>query len=74
MIPPVLLIPPALGCLVAARYAAFYWDVSAELWSVFRAMTASADIVPFPLAPRPPQPASAPRRNAEIVRFAPTDR
>ena len=36
MIPSVFLIPPALGCLIAARYAAFYWDVSAELWTVFK--------------------------------------
>ena len=73
MIPQVFLIPPALGCLFAARTAAFYWEVSAELWSVFRDMTASADIVPFPLVPRA-APARGVLRNAEIVRFAPSDR
>ena len=74
MIPSVFLIPPALGCLVAARYAAFYWEVSAELWSVCRDMTATADIVPFPLVPRSAQPAPNTRASAEIVRFAPTER
>ena len=74
MIPSVFLIPPALGCLIAARYAAFYWDVSAELWTVFKDLTASADIVPFPLAPRAAQPGTTSQHSAEIVRFAPADR
>ena len=75
MIPPVFLIPPALSWLLAARCAVAYWEASAEMWATFQAMTASADIVPFPVAPRPPQAAAAgSRRNAEIVRFAPGER
>jgi hypothetical protein len=74
MIPQVFLIPPALACLAAARCAAFYWEVSAELWSVFRDMSASADIVPFPPTPRGAQSARGTRREAEIVRFAPSER
>jgi hypothetical protein len=74
MIPPVLILPPALGCLFVARCAAFYWEMSAELWSVMRDMTASADIVPFPATPRRSQPSTDPQHNAEIVRFAPSER
>jgi hypothetical protein len=74
MIPQIFLIPPALGCLFAARYAAFYWEISAELWSVLSDMSATADIVPFPLVPRTPQPAASTRTTAEIVRFAPSER
>ena len=75
MIPSVFLIPPALGCLIAARCAAFYWEVSAELWSVVRALAASGGIGPVPMAARAPrQGPTTNLRNAEIVRFAPTER
>jgi hypothetical protein len=74
MIPSAFLLPPVLGCLVAARWAAFYWEVSAELWSVVRDVTVSADIVPFPDLARRPQAAPDTQRSAEIVRFAPADR
>jgi hypothetical protein len=74
MIPPLFLLPPALGCLLAARCAAFYWEVSAEMWSVFRDMTESADIVPFPATSRRGSPPAGTRHNAEIVRFVPSDR
>jgi hypothetical protein len=39
-----------------------------------RDMTASADIVPFPATPRRSQPSADPQHNAEIVRFAPSER
>lgn len=68
MIPSALLIPPALSLLFAARCAAAYWQASAELWSTFQAMTASADIVPFPSATRAPSRVVG-GRVAEIVRF-----
>jgi hypothetical protein len=68
MIPPVFLIPPALTMLFAARCAAVYWQASAEFWETFREMTGSADIVPFPRAPRAPSRAAG-GRAAEIVRF-----
>lgn len=68
MIPPVLLIPPALSLLFAARCAAAYWQVSAELWATIQAVTASADIVPFPTGPRAPSRVAS-GRVAEIVRF-----
>jgi hypothetical protein len=68
MIPPVLLIPPALSLLFAARCAAAYWQASAELWSAFQAMTASADIVPFPSEARASTRVAS-GRVAEIVRF-----
>ena len=74
MIPQVFLIPPALGLLFAARYAAFYWEVSADLWSVFKDMTASADIVPFPSTRRSERSGRGGQRDAEIVRFAPPGR
>ena len=75
MIPPALLIPPALSWLLAARFAVAYWQASAEVWATLQAMTTSADIVPFPLSPRPPQSkATAGLRNAEIVRFVPGER
>jgi hypothetical protein len=75
MIPPVFFIPPALSWLVAAHTAAAYWRASAEYWAMFQAMTASADIVPFPSAPRASSAAArVNRRGAEIVRFAPGER
>jgi hypothetical protein len=76
MIPHAFLVAPALSCLFAARCAAAYWQASAELWAAFQSMTASADIVPFPLAPRslPPAARAAGQRDAEIVRFVPIDR
>jgi hypothetical protein len=72
MIPPIFLVPPALSWLIAARLAAAYWEASAEIWATFHAMTASADVVPFPVPPHPP--AKTRRRNAEIVRFVPAER
>jgi hypothetical protein len=75
MIPPVFLIPPALSCLLAARLAVAYWQASAEMWAAFQDMTASADIVPFPLAPRASHAkAKIGRGEAEIVRFSPGGR
>jgi hypothetical protein len=74
MILPFFLIPPALGLLFAARYAAFYWEVSADLWSVYKHMTASADIVPFPSTRRSAQSVRGGQHNAEIVRFGPSGR
>ena len=68
MIPPVLLIPPALTMLFVARCAAAYWQASAELWETVRDMTGSADIVPFP-RPRLAPSRAAGGRAAEIVRF-----
>lgn len=74
MIPSIFLIPPAVGCLIATRYAAFYWDVSAELWTVFKDLTASADVVQFPIMPQRTAPPPGAQHSAEIVRFGPAER
>ena len=73
MIPTVFLLQPALPWLIAARCTVAYWQTVAEAWTVMHAMTAHADIVPFPLVPLSPHRTATPtsHQSAEIVRFTP---
>jgi hypothetical protein len=73
MIPAIFLLQPALPWLLAARCSVAYWQTVAETWAVINAMTAQADIVPFPLMPLPPHRAGArdAQQSAEIVQFTP---
>jgi hypothetical protein len=70
MIPPIFLMSPALPWLFAARCAAVYWQTVADALAAVSQMTASADIVPFPLAPRQGG-MPAQQQSAEIVSFTP---
>jgi hypothetical protein len=73
MIPAIFLLQPALPWLLAARCTAAYWQAVAEAWAAINAMTAQADIVPFPLVPLAPHraDAQASQQSAEIVQFTP---
>ena len=73
MIPAIFLLQPALPWLIAARCTAAYWQAMAEAWSAINAMTAQADILPFPLVPLAPHHTDAPasQQSAEIVQFTP---
>jgi hypothetical protein len=73
MIPAIFLLQPALPWLLAARFASAYWQTVAESWAAFNAMTAQADILPFPLPQDRPRAHSA-HHSADIVRFTPGER